>query len=96
MAKNAEEKKVRINIEVSPRVREKLGELQKRSEASSLTEVIRRALALYDLAVETVDQGGQLVIEHKNGTEERLVLLEERFGSTRKENRTSSAARAAR
>lgn len=67
-------KKIRINIEVSPRVRRKLGELKELTGARSLTEVIRRSFALYDMVVSESRKGNVLILEHEDGRQERVVI----------------------
>ena len=52
------------------------GDLVEQTEAASIAEVIRRALALYDMAVTSERNGGRLLIEHADGTQERIVLLD--------------------
>ena len=66
--------KTRLNLEV-PRSRDQLNELVVRSGASSLTEVIRRALALYDLVLEHSEEDGKMVLRHKDGREEVLRII---------------------
>lgn len=68
-------KKTRLNLQVSEDVKALLEDLTKKSGASSLTEVIRRALAYYDVLVEHNNEGGQVVFRHKDGTEERVRFL---------------------
>ena len=58
-----------------PAPREIAGHLQSRTNASSLSEVIRRALALYDLLVEHYEEKGEVVLKHHDGTTEKLRLL---------------------
>lgn len=43
--------------------------------AVSLTEVIRRALSLYDVVVEHTGEGGKVVFRHRDGEEETLRLI---------------------
>jgi hypothetical protein len=74
MAKNTE-LKVRLSLEVTPAVREQIEEMAKRCKATSLTEVIRKSLALLDLYLDHVDEGGTVVFRHADGSEERLRVL---------------------
>lgn len=67
--------KVRLNLELSCQVHEQMQTLQKRSGATSLTEVIRRALALYDVITEHLSDGGRIILRHKNGDEENVRLV---------------------
>ncbi len=41
--------KIRLNLDITEQVRDRLLKLQQKSEASSFVEVIRRALALYEM-----------------------------------------------
>jgi hypothetical protein len=67
--------RTRLSLDVSPKVREQLDRLEVRTEAGSITEVIRRALALYDLVTEHQSEGGKLVFRHPDGEEESLRVL---------------------
>ena len=67
--------KVRLNLELSRQVHDQMQTLQKRSDATSLTEVIRRALALYDVITEHLSSGGRIILRHKNGDEENVRLV---------------------
>ena len=49
--------------------------VQKRSNAASLTEVLRRSLALYDLITEHVGGAGDIVLVDRDGTKEKLRIL---------------------
>lgn len=40
-----------------------------------MTDVIRRAVTLFDLVTEHNEQGGVLIFRNKDGTEERVRLL---------------------
>lgn len=66
--------KVRLNLELTPTVRARLDELQTLGEHDSLTEVVRRALALYDVAlVETKTNGGKMFVRRPDGSEVEIV-----------------------
>lgn len=67
--------KVRLNLEVPKHVRTQLDDIVARSTCSNLTEVVRRALALYDLVLEHTGQGGDVVFRHEDGKEEILRIL---------------------
>ena len=67
--------KVRLNLDLTPRAKELLEDLQRRTEATSLVEVVRRAIALYDLAVTHTQQQGSISLEAADGTKERLRIL---------------------
>ena len=63
------------NASVTSRVRDQLDVLELKTEAGSITEVIRRALALYDLVIEHQGEGGKLIFKHADGVEELLRVL---------------------
>ena len=67
--------RTRLSLDVSPKVREQLDHLEARTEAGSITEVIRRALSLYDLVTEHQMEGGKLVFRHADGDEEIFRVL---------------------
>ena len=67
--------RVRLNLEVQQDVKDRLDELQERTHASSLTEVIRRALALYNLVVDHQGDGGKVVLQNRDGSSETLTIL---------------------
>ena len=66
------ERRVRLNLEVTERVRERLHKIKALIEADSITEVIRRALFVYEFVLKT---RGRLVIRSKDGTERDVILL---------------------
>ena len=68
-------KTTRLNLELRPEVKERLEQLRKSSHASSSSEVIRRSLALYELVIDHIRSEGNIVLEHKDGTKEKLTIL---------------------
>ncbi|RYG88856.1 MAG: hypothetical protein EON58_19695 [Alphaproteobacteria bacterium] len=62
-------------MEVSPRIKNQIKELQEKTSATSLVEVFRNALALYDMVVDTEKGGGKLVLEMADGEREVIKLL---------------------
>jgi len=67
--------KARLSFEVPKKVQEQLRDITDRSGATSFTEVIRRALALYDLVLEHREDDGKVVLRYKDGTEETLRII---------------------
>jgi hypothetical protein len=67
--------KIRLNLELSAPVRKRLEELRARTGAQSVTEVIRRSLALYDtiLAV-SADGKTRLVLKDADGSERQIIV----------------------
>ena len=66
--------KTRLNLELSKSVRERLDHLKDLSDADSLTEVIRRAAAVYEVLLEQREEGAETIVRYKDGRE-RMVLL---------------------
>lgn len=71
----------RMTLELTEAVRARLDTLQERTSAASITEVIRRALAAYEVLVEHVATSGSVVLETPGGGRKVLVLPE--VGSAR-------------
>lgn len=67
--------KVRLNLEFAPQIYDQMQEVQQRSHAASLTEVLRRSLALYDLITEHIVDGGDIVLVNRKGEQEKLHIL---------------------
>ena len=67
--------RVRLSLDISPKVRDQLDLLERKTEAGSITEVVRRALSLYDLVVEHQGEGGKLIFRHSDGDDEVLLVL---------------------
>jgi hypothetical protein len=67
--------KVRLNLEFAPQIYDQMQEVQHRSNAASLTEVLRRSLALYDLITEHIVDGGDIVLVNRKGEQEKLHIL---------------------
>jgi metal-responsive CopG/Arc/MetJ family transcriptional regulator len=68
--------KVRLNLDMSTDVRDRLDELRDRSNADSRSELLRRALAVYDLLVTNEIEGGVAIVRGSDGKESRLVFAE--------------------
>lgn len=67
--------KERINIVVSSKTKEKLGELQHRLGDCSLTEVLRRSIDLIDIICEYQENGDSVVVKKDDGTEILLKII---------------------
>lgn len=67
--------KIRLNLEITPAVSERLDYLTEVSSAHSRTEVIRRALSLYDILVSRASADTTLLLRHPDGREEVLLFL---------------------
>lgn len=69
-----EQEKRKLTLELSLPVHERLRSLQQRSEADSLTEVIRRSLAVYDLLLAARENGEEIILR-SGGGEKMLALV---------------------
>ena len=67
------EPRVRLNLEISVQVRERIDRIKVLTEADSTTEVVRRSLSVYEtlLNLET----GRLILRLPDGTEKDLILV---------------------
>jgi hypothetical protein len=75
MAATIAPERSRLSLDVSQTIKDQLTGLVTRTEAGSITEVIRRALALYDLVTEHQAEGGKLIFRHADGKQEVLRVL---------------------
>ena len=73
-SKGATLDKFRLTLEVSASVRARMNRLRDRSDATSITEVLRRALATYEVLLDTNDAGHDIIVRSPEG-DSRLVLL---------------------
>ena len=64
----------RLSLEMNEAVRDRLEELRDRIHADSLSEVIRRALSVYDLLAVEHAKGARPILRYKNGNERELIL----------------------
>lgn len=66
----------RLTLEMPEAVRKQMEHLKDQTHAQSLSEVIRRALAVYDLLRKATAEGSQIVLHAQNGGERELVIPE--------------------
>jgi len=66
--------KKRLNLEMDERVHQKLVNLRDLTEADTMVEVIRRALAVYEFLWAKKREGRQLIVRG-NGDEIELYLM---------------------
>lgn len=69
------EDRVRINLELSAETNRQLEALVERADAQTRTEVIRRALRVYDALLEIEEEGGSTTVERSNGDVMLLKLI---------------------
>ncbi len=71
----SEEPKVRLNLELPERLRGRLDQLRATSEAGTITEVVKKAVALYDVLLSANRNGRERVIlRSADGTERELLI----------------------
>lgn len=68
------ESRVRLSLETSKQVRDRLEVLRVRTGADSLTEVVRRAVAVYDALLTRTANGAKVVLRQSDGSEQELLL----------------------
>ncbi len=68
-------KRHRLNLALSEWVAERLDRLVQEVNAESRTDLIRRALAVYDECVDTQKAGGRVVLESKDGERTQLRIV---------------------
>ena len=67
-------KKARLNLELDHKTKTLLDRLKIDTEASSLTDVIRRSLTLYHLITEHASTGGAVILRMGDHDREIIVL----------------------
>ncbi|UQA63222.1 sigma factor [Polyangium aurulentum] len=74
--RTGQEPKVRLNLELPERLRGRLEQLRVMSEADTMTEVVRRAVALYDALMSAIQgRGEKVILRGTDGTERELIIL---------------------
>jgi len=72
---NSKTKKVRLNLEFTPEVKNNLTDLQQRSGSTTLNEVFRKSVALFDMVTTHSQKGGTFILRHTDGSEEVVKFL---------------------
>jgi hypothetical protein len=72
LAKKAKVK--RLNLELKIDVRNRMEELRDLTDADTLVEVVRRALAVYDYVWTQKKEGARILVEDSEGTRELVIL----------------------
>lgn len=65
----------RLNLVLTEETMQRMDKLVQRSGAESRTEVIRRALAVFDELTEAYQSGARIIIRHESGEEEAIRLI---------------------
>lgn len=75
MKEPKQETTVRLNLVMPQKTKQLIDDLQDRTGAVSMSEIIRRALALFDIVTTTQEDGGELFIHWLNGKESQVHFL---------------------
>jgi len=75
MAKKKKNRKFRLNLEFPEEVEGRLQILKQRSQSATITEVIRRSLALFNLYLNQTERGGAVIFRDSDGSEEKVRIL---------------------
>lgn len=70
----SKDKMTRLNLALSEPVKQRIESIRDETGAESVTEVIRRAVAVYDLLITETAAGGKVVIK-KRGKEKEVLLV---------------------
>jgi hypothetical protein len=73
--RTSKDERVRLNLAIPVGVSDRLERLRILSEAESVTEVIRRSLAVYDLLLSHYHDNGEVILRSQDGSEECLRIL---------------------
>ena len=68
-------KKYRVSLDFPIQVKDTLEEIRDRTGATSVTEVIKRALAVYKVISEILAEGETIRVRGKDGEERQLVIV---------------------
>lgn len=63
------EARVRLNLDLPVSVRERMDHVREMSEADTISEVIRRSLAVYEALLDITHGGAKIVTRRRDGTE---------------------------
>ena len=66
----------RLNLEVHPKILGRIDAIRDQTLADSRSQVIRRALAVYDLLITQQNDGNSVIVRQKNGQEREVLLVE--------------------
>lgn len=67
--------KERINLFVSKQTRKKIDTIQKRIDAESLSDVVRKAISLLDIISELENKGEKIIARARDGSETQIRLV---------------------
>lgn len=67
--------RARLSLDLDARTKANFEALRERTDTGSLTDLIKKSVALFDVATEHTAAGGSVIFRHPDGREERLLLL---------------------
>ena len=69
------EEKVRLNLAMPHKTKQLIDDLQERTGSGTMSETIRRALALLDVITAKQEEGGKLFVHWSDGTQSQVHIL---------------------
>jgi hypothetical protein len=69
------DEKVRLNLVMPLKTKQLIDDLQDRTGAGSMSETIRRALALLDVMTSKQEEGGELYVHWPDGRQSQIHIL---------------------
>ena len=69
------DEKVRLNLAMPLKTKQLIDDLQDRTGAGSMSETIRRALALLDVVTAKQGEGGELYVHWPDGRQSQIHIL---------------------
>jgi hypothetical protein len=69
------EEKVRLNLAMPHKTKQLIDDLQERTGSGTMSETIRRALALLDVITAKQEEGGKLFVHWPDGTQSQVHIL---------------------
>lgn len=65
-----------MSLDIPERVHDRIERLLKKSGSESMTEVIRRSLAVYEALLDvTINEHAKVVVRSSNGKEKEILLI---------------------
>jgi hypothetical protein len=68
-------KSKRLNLDLAVPLHRRLERIQKHTEADSVSEVIRRAVRVYDAILDAQADGSRVVVIDQDGTQRELLVV---------------------
>ena len=68
-------KRTRLSLDLDPAVMKGIEDVQARTKTKTITDLIRKAIALYDVVTAHLTGGGKLIFKHADGREEEIKIL---------------------